>query len=35
MGVVEELRAEQEHIDGAYARLDDLRASASSLARRR
>ena len=32
MGVVEELRAEQEHMDGAYARLDDLRASASSLA---
>ena len=32
MGVVEELRAEQEHIDGAYARLDELRSSASSLA---
>ena len=32
MGVVEELRAEQAHIDRAYARLDELRSSASSLA---
>jgi len=32
MGVVEELRAEQGHIDRAYARLDELRSSASSLA---
>jgi hypothetical protein len=32
MGLVEELRAEQEHVDGAYARLDELRSGASSLA---
>ena len=32
MGVVEELRAEQGHVDRAYARLDELRSSASSLA---
>jgi hypothetical protein len=32
MGVVEELRAEQEHMDGAYARLDELRSGASALA---
>ena len=32
MGVVEELRAEQEHVDGAYARLDELRSGASALA---
>ena len=32
MGVVEELRAEQGHIDRAYSRLDELRSSASSLA---
>jgi hypothetical protein len=32
MGVLEELRAEQEHVDVAYARLDELRSSASALA---
>ena len=32
MGVVEELRAEQGHVDRAYARLEELRSSASSLA---
>ncbi len=32
MGVVEELGAEQAHIDRAYARLDELRSRASSLA---
>ena len=32
MGVVEELNAEQVHIDRAYARLEQLRASAASLA---
>ena len=32
MGIVEELRAEQDHMDRAYERLDVLRSSASALA---
>lgn len=32
MGVVEELRAEQRHVDRAYARLEELRSGVASLA---
>jgi hypothetical protein len=31
MGLVEELRAEQDHLDRVYVRLDELRSSAASL----